>query len=118
MAVSRFCFGLFHFGTFQDLEFTIFRSTYLQICFYSTSFFQSASLTLEQASYGTIGVFIVNAIFTFVSMAVMDRAGRRPLQLYGLAGMWASSILITVSLLFKASIGKYHLAKVRAYPGF
>ncbi|XP_064646970.1 solute carrier family 2, facilitated glucose transporter member 1-like [Lineus longissimus] len=71
------------------------------IAFYSTSFFQSAHLSPEQASYGTISVFIVNAIMTFVAMMVMDRMGRRTLQLYGLAGMWAASMLITISFLFK-----------------
>ncbi|XP_064643222.1 glucose transporter type 1-like isoform X2 [Lineus longissimus] len=71
------------------------------VIFYSTALFESAGLTLENAIYGTIGVAGVNVVMTFISVILMDRAGRRTLHLYGLAGMWVFSVLITVSFLWK-----------------
>lgn len=40
---------------------------------------------------------------TLVSIPLMDRTGRRTLQLYGLGGMFIFSIFITISFLIKAS---------------
>jgi len=52
------------------------------------------------AKYSTIGVGIVMVAMTLVSIMLMDRTGRRTLHLYGLGGMFITSMFLTIFLLF------------------
>ncbi|XP_067334704.1 solute carrier family 2, facilitated glucose transporter member 2 isoform X2 [Channa argus] len=66
------------------------------IFYYSTSIFTRAGV--GQPVYATIGVGVINTIFTLVSVALVDRAGRRTLILAGLGGMTCCAIALTVGL--------------------
>nr|XP_057912553.1 solute carrier family 2, facilitated glucose transporter member 2 isoform X2 [Doryrhamphus excisus] len=69
------------------------------IFYYSTAIFTQAGIA--QPVYATIGVGVINTIFTLVSVALVDRAGRRTLTLVGLGGMCCCAIAMTVGLKFQ-----------------
>ncbi|XP_051556171.1 solute carrier family 2, facilitated glucose transporter member 2 [Myxocyprinus asiaticus] len=69
------------------------------IFYYSTSIFQTAGV--GQPVYATIGVGVINIIFTLVSVVLVDRAGRRTLTLIGLGGMCCCAVAMTVGLAFQ-----------------
>lgn len=73
------------------------------IFYYSTDIFTSAGLAEEMAKYSTIGVGVVMVIMSLVSIMLMDRTGRRTLHLYGLGGMFLTSMFLTIFLLFGVS---------------
>jgi SP family arabinose:H+ symporter-like MFS transporter len=55
------------------------------IIYYSTKIFESAGALKNAAFTSTVWVGLVNLLFTFVAIAFVDRAGRRPLLLIGTA---------------------------------
>ncbi|XP_028995771.1 solute carrier family 2, facilitated glucose transporter member 2 [Betta splendens] len=69
------------------------------IFYYSTSIFALAGVA--QPVYATIGVGVINTVFTLVSVALVDRAGRRTLILAGLTGMCCCAVTMTVGLKFQ-----------------
>ncbi|XP_051011257.1 solute carrier family 2, facilitated glucose transporter member 3 [Acomys russatus] len=69
------------------------------VFYYSTGIFKDAGV--QEPIYATIGAGVVNTIFTVVSLFLVERAGRRTLQMTGLGGMAVCSIFMTVSLLLK-----------------
>lgn len=69
------------------------------VLYYSTTIFVNAGLSEDNAKFATIGVGGVMVIMTLVSIPLMDKSGRRTLQLWGLGGMFISSIFFTISLL-------------------
>ncbi|XP_029349197.1 solute carrier family 2, facilitated glucose transporter member 2 isoform X2 [Echeneis naucrates] len=69
------------------------------IFYYSTAIFTMAGVA--QPVYATIGVGAINTIFTMVSVALVDKAGRRTLTLVGLGGMCLCAIAMTVGLQFQ-----------------
>ncbi|GFV12586.1 glucose transporter type 1 [Trichonephila clavipes] len=73
----------------------------LLVLYYSTGLFMGAGLPENAAKYATIGVGVVMVIMTLISIPLMDRKGRRTLQLYGLGGMFIFSIFITITMLVK-----------------
>uniref|UniRef100_A0A669CVX6 Solute carrier family 2 member 2 n=1 Tax=Oreochromis niloticus TaxID=8128 RepID=A0A669CVX6_ORENI len=66
------------------------------IFYYSTAIFSRAGVS--HPVYATIGVGVINTIFTLVSVALVDRAGRRTLTLVGLGGMCCCAVAMTVGL--------------------
>ncbi|XP_001363351.2 solute carrier family 2, facilitated glucose transporter member 2 isoform X1 [Monodelphis domestica] len=66
------------------------------IFYYSTSIFYTAGV--GQPVYATIGVGVVNTIFTIISVFLVERAGRRSLFLVGLSGMLVCAVAMTVGL--------------------
>ncbi|KAM7383321.1 hypothetical protein PAMP_002984 [Pampus punctatissimus] len=66
------------------------------VFYYSTGIFEGAGVT--QPIYATIGAGVVNTVFTIVSLFLVEKAGRRTLQLIGLGGMAICALLITISL--------------------
>lgn len=69
------------------------------IFYYSTALFTSAGVEEAVAKYSTLGVGLVMVVMTLVSVALIDRAGRRTLHLTGLGGMFIFSIALTVFIL-------------------
>ena len=74
--------------------------------YYSTSIFgpDGAGLSDQNAQYATLATGAVNVCMTFVSALIMDRVGRRTLHLTGLGGMFISSYLLAVGLIFQVII--------------
>uniref|UniRef100_A0A671YVA0 Solute carrier family 2 member 2 n=1 Tax=Sparus aurata TaxID=8175 RepID=A0A671YVA0_SPAAU len=70
------------------------------IFYYSTDIFTRAGVA--QPVYATIGVGVINTIFTLVSVALVDKAGRRTLTLAGLGGMCLCAVAMTVGLKFQS----------------
>lgn len=70
------------------------------IFYYSTNIFTIAGLGDDIAKYSTIGVGVVMVVMSLISMMLMDRTGRRTLHLYGLGGMFITSMFLTIFLLF------------------
>ncbi|XP_034531148.1 solute carrier family 2, facilitated glucose transporter member 2 [Notolabrus celidotus] len=70
------------------------------IFYYSTSIFEGAGV--ENPVYATIGVGVINTVFTLVSVALVDRVGRRTLTLVGLGGMCCCAVAMTVGLKFQS----------------
>ncbi|XP_034447338.1 solute carrier family 2, facilitated glucose transporter member 1-like isoform X1 [Hippoglossus hippoglossus] len=66
------------------------------VFYYSTGIFERAGVS--QPVYATIGAGVVNTAFTLVSLFIVERVGRRPLQLVGLMGMAISAIFLTVAM--------------------
>ncbi|HUA65334.1 MAG TPA: sugar porter family MFS transporter [Alphaproteobacteria bacterium] len=55
------------------------------IMYYSTEIFTKAHVGVQDAFAASTVVGLVNLLFTFVAIALVDKAGRRPLLLIGLA---------------------------------
>ncbi|XP_038584789.1 solute carrier family 2, facilitated glucose transporter member 2 isoform X2 [Micropterus salmoides] len=70
------------------------------IFYYSTDIFSRAGIS--QPVYATIGVGVINTVFTLVSVVLVDKAGRRTLTLAGLGGMCCCAIAMTVGLKFQS----------------
>ncbi|KAG7309705.1 hypothetical protein JYU34_004198 [Plutella xylostella] len=68
------------------------------VLYFSTTIFISAGLEEADARLASIGVGSVLFVMAIVSIPLMDRLGRRSLQLCGLGGMALFSVLMTVAL--------------------
>jgi sugar porter (SP) family MFS transporter len=69
------------------------------VIYYAPMIFQFAGFKSASASIlATVGVGLVNVVMTMVALLLVDRVGRRPLLLVGLAGMVAG--LISLGLAF------------------
>jgi SP family arabinose:H+ symporter-like MFS transporter len=73
------------------------------IMYYSTKIFTTAGVGVKDSFMSSVFVGLVNVLFTFVAIALVDRAGRRALLLTGLAVQVAA--LATVGAMFQAG---YH----------
>lgn len=69
--------------------------------FFSTDIFETAGIPEDLAIWGTLGMGAVNVAMTVVSMAIVERAGRRTLMLTGLAGMAVCTATLTATLALK-----------------
>jgi MFS family permease len=85
-------FGAFH-GT--DLE-LILRSRGIDtIIYYGPVIFIKAGFqSNSSAIFGAVLIGLVNLIFTFVGIALVDRIGRKSLLLIGLTGMGISMVFV------------------------
>ncbi|XP_067098791.1 solute carrier family 2, facilitated glucose transporter member 2 isoform X1 [Osmerus mordax] len=68
------------------------------IFYYSTAIFERAGVS--QPVYATIGVGVINTVFTMVSVVLVDRVGRRTLTLIGLGGMCICAVAMSVGLIY------------------
>ncbi|CAM4610745.1 solute carrier family 2, facilitated glucose transporter member 2 isoform X1 [Caretta caretta] len=66
------------------------------IFYYSTNIFVRAGV--DQPVYATIGVGVVNTVFTVIAVFLVEKTGRRSLFIAGLIGMLASAVAMTVGL--------------------
>ncbi|MBI3804221.1 MAG: sugar porter family MFS transporter [Nitrospirae bacterium] len=65
------------------------------VIYYAPAIFKGAGLQSDSAAIAaTSGIGVVNVLFTAVSLWLIDRVGRRPLLLWGVAGMTAALILL------------------------
>ena len=71
-----------------------------QIFYYSTGLFTNVGLSEDEAKYASLAVGGIMVVMTMVTIPLMDRAGRKPLHLTGLAGMFFFSIAFTITYHF------------------
>uniref|UniRef100_A0A8C5MY38 Major facilitator superfamily (MFS) profile domain-containing protein n=1 Tax=Leptobrachium leishanense TaxID=445787 RepID=A0A8C5MY38_9ANUR len=84
------------------------------VFYYSTNIFESARVA--EPVYATIGVGIVNTVFTIVSLFLVERAGRRTLHLTGLGGMAVFAVIMTIALkLGETTIGWSYVSIVAIF---
>jgi len=87
------------------------------IMYYSTKIFTTAGVGIKDAFMSSVIIGLMNVVFTFVAIAFVDRAGRRPLLLIGLGvqvvalgataglvawGVGGFALLVTILLLISA----------------
>merc|ERR1711924_141321 len=65
------------------------------VLYYATKIFNDAGFPLESATAVSVLLGVFKLLMTFVSVGVVESAGRRPLLLWGVSGMVAS--LVTLS---------------------
>ncbi len=63
------------------------------IYFYATSIFKQTGIGTDAAFSSGILLSVTSVVFTIVSMFLIDRLGRRPLLLFGIAGITISMLL-------------------------
>ncbi|XP_041568231.2 solute carrier family 2, facilitated glucose transporter member 4 [Taeniopygia guttata] len=87
------------------------------IFYYSTSIFEGAGL--QDPAVGTIGTGVVNVAATALSVVLVERAGRRVLQLLGLLGMMGCATTLALALKLGGPFwGAVALASALAFVGF
>lgn len=64
------------------------------VFFYAPSIFQQSGVGTDAAFMQGIFVGLINLVFTVLAIALIDRLGRRPLLIAGLAGIAASMLLL------------------------
>lgn len=77
------------------------------IMYYSTKIFTTAGVGVQNAFGASVVIGLVNVLFTFVAIALVDRAGRRPLLIVGLTVQMIA--LSTVGGLFMAGASGFLL---------
>ena len=59
------------------------------IIYYAPTILESTGLKAQASILGTVGVGVVNVLLTVVAILILDKIGRRPPLLFGIAGMVA-----------------------------
>jgi len=72
--------------------------------FYSTRIFGLANLSTSESQSATLGMGSMNVLMTFVSLVLIEKAGRKTLMLIGLVGMCLMTTLLLVALLTFESV--------------
>ena len=67
--------------------------------FYSTEIFQNAGLDAQASQSATLGMGTMNVLMTFVSLVLIEKAGRKTLMVIGLVFMFAMTTLLFSALL-------------------
>lgn len=91
------------------------------VIYFAPTIFQSAGLPSASASIlATAGVGLVNVLMTILAMWLMDRAGRRALLLWGLAGMIVMLLVLAAGFAIgqKGLVSYITVGSVAAYVGF
>lgn len=76
------------------------------VIYYAPTIFQKAGfVSATSAIYATVGVGLINVLFTVVSIKLIDRLGRKPLLSGGLIGMVISLVVLGFAFQFETSLG-------------
>ncbi|XP_012350788.1 solute carrier family 2, facilitated glucose transporter member 1 isoform X1 [Apis florea] len=70
------------------------------VMFFSTKIFMMAQLDKSAAQNATLGVGAMNVLMTFISLILVERAGRKTLMLIGFSGMFVDTALLAICLAF------------------
>ncbi len=92
------------------------------VIYYAPTIFKFAGLSSASAAIlASVGVGVINVVFTVVAMQLIDRVGRRPLLLISLAGMAVSLFVLGGAFLlpqFKSVLGWIAVGSLMTYVGF
>merc|ERR1712038_761841 len=72
--------------------------------FYSTNIFKLAGLGAQESQSATLGMGSMNVLMTFISLVLIEKAGRKTLMLIGLVAMFLMTTLLLVALLTVKSV--------------
>lgn len=70
------------------------------VMFFSTKIFTMAQLDKNAAQNATMGVGAMNVLMTFISLILVEKAGRKTLLMIGFTGMFVDTALLAVCLAF------------------
>ncbi|MFO7615717.1 MAG: MFS transporter, partial [Bacteroidales bacterium] len=70
---------------------------------YTSTIFKSVGADLNRQLLETVSIGVVNMLFTIVAMLLVDRLGRRPLMLFGAAGLAISYLVLSTLLRAQAN---------------
>jgi len=70
---------------------------------YTSTIFKSVGADLDRQLLETVSIGVVNLVFTILAMLLVDRLGRRPLMLFGAAGLAISYLVLSTLLRIQAS---------------
>ncbi|XP_076277534.1 solute carrier family 2, facilitated glucose transporter member 1 isoform X1 [Lasioglossum baleicum] len=70
------------------------------VMFFSTKIFTMAQLDKTAAQNATMGVGAMNVLMTFISLILVEKAGRKTLLMVGFTGMFIDTALLAVCLAF------------------
>jgi sugar porter (SP) family MFS transporter len=91
------------------------------VIYYAPTILKFAGLSSAPAAIlASVGVGIVNVVFTLIAMQLIDRVGRRPLLLVSLAGMAVSLFVLGLAFSlpqFAGSLGWIAVGSLMAYVG-
>jgi SP family galactose:H+ symporter-like MFS transporter len=88
--------GLFVFTNLSGID---------AILYYAPVIFREVGLGSTGPIIATVGLGTINVVATVLAMWLVDRVGRRPLLLWGLAPMVISLVIMSVCLLLNSSAG-------------
>jgi SP family galactose:H+ symporter-like MFS transporter len=92
------------------------------VIYYAPTIFKFAGLSSSSSAIlASVGVGVINVVFTVVAMQLIDRVGRRPLLLISLAGMAGSLFILGGAFLlpqFKSVLGWIAVGSLMTYVGF
>ena len=80
--------------------------------FYSTEIFKNAGLDPQASQSATLGMGTMNVLMTFVSLVLIEKAGRKTLMIIGLVFMFLMTTLLFSALLTFVSITFYKSLKI------
>merc|ERR1719323_2616139 len=72
--------------------------------FYSTDIFKNAGLDDQASQSATLGMGTMNVLMTFVSLVLIEKAGRKTLMVIGLVVMFLMTTLLLAALLTFESV--------------
>ena len=75
--------------------------------FFSTKIFEEAGLSSQSAQSATLGMGGMNVAMTFISLVMIEKAGRKTLMLSGLVIMLISTTSLLACLLVTSSVASY-----------
>jgi len=79
------------------------------IIYYAPEIFKSIGFATDSAFTQTIFIGLVNTVFTFVALWLIDKAGRRTLLLWGVSGMVICLLAVGICFHFNFSEGPWLL---------
>ena len=85
------------------------------VMYYAPIIFERAGTATNVALLQTVAIGIVNLTFTLVAMRLIDRRGRRPLMLFGTAGMALALSVLAGAFLLERTGGVWVLVSILAY---
>lgn len=77
------------------------------VIYFAPEIFKSIGFAVESAFYQTIFIGIINTIFTFVALWLIDKAGRKKLLLWGVSGMVVCLFAIGICFYFEITRGPW-----------
>ncbi len=88
------------------------------VIYYSPRFFEAAGMVRGAAILQSTIVGAVNVLFTLVAIALVDRLGRKPMLIFGTAGMGLSFVLLGAAFKFHVFAGSWILIFTLLYTAF
>ncbi|MBC9797936.1 sugar porter family MFS transporter [Sinomicrobium weinanense] len=77
------------------------------VIYFAPEIFKSIGFGVESAFYQTIFIGVINTIFTFVALWLIDRAGRKKLLVWGVSGMILCLCAIGICFYFEMTTGPW-----------